>query len=144
MPSRAGGPGPWDPPYLRHVGHVRWVGVGLLDVRRVDGEHRLLGRGEAALGRLGVGAGVHGRRSWGQAGVVDGRLLLGAGQVEGLGRLMLMGLRGETRQALQGRRHTTAPKRTPATRLLPVGQGAAMLTVHYRLQRFTHTFSLAG
>lgn len=59
-------------------------------MRRVDREDSLLSCREAALGRLCAGGRRHGRGRGRESRVVNGWLLLRTGQMDRLGRLVLM------------------------------------------------------
>lgn len=58
--------------YLRYVGHVGWVGVGRLNMRRVNREDGLLCCWETILWRLRVGGRCHGWGGGRKPRVVDG------------------------------------------------------------------------
>ena len=83
--------------YLRYMGHVGWIGVCRLNMRRMDREDSLLCCWEAILWRLRIGGRCHGRWGWSEPCMVNGWLLLWTGQMESLGSLVLMVLQNDKR-----------------------------------------------
>lgn len=58
--------------YLRYVGHVGWIGVRRLNMRRVNRKDGLLCCWETILWRLRIGGRCHGRWGWRKPRVVNG------------------------------------------------------------------------
>lgn len=75
---------------LRYVGHVGWIGICRLNMRRMNCKDGLLCCWETILWRLRIGGRCHGRGRWCKPRVVNGWLLLWTGQMESLGGLVLM------------------------------------------------------
>lgn len=75
---------------LRYMGHVGWIGVSRLNMRRMNGKDGLLCCWETILWRLCIGGRCHGRWGWRKPRMVNGRLLLWTGQMESLSGLVLM------------------------------------------------------
>lgn len=72
------------------MGHVGWIGVSRLNMRRMNGKDGLLCCWETILWRLCIGGRCHGRWGWRKPRMVNGRLLLWTGQMESLSGLVLM------------------------------------------------------
>lgn len=84
--------------YLRYMGHVGWIGISRLNMRRMNRKDGLLCCWKTILWRLCVGGRCHGRWGWCEPRVVNGWLLLWTGQVESLGGLMLMVLQSNRKE----------------------------------------------
>lgn len=76
--------------YLRYVGHVGWVGICRLNMRRMNCKNGLLCCWETILWRLRIRGRCHGWWGWREPRMVNGWLLLWTGQMESLGGLVLM------------------------------------------------------
>lgn len=84
--------------YLRYMGHVGWIGVSRLNMRRMNGKDGLLCCWETILWRLCIGGRCHGRWGWRKPRMVNGRLLLWTGQMESLSGLVLMVLQSDSKE----------------------------------------------